>query len=137
MSDTSSKLTDQRVKVVEGYFCDQKLRIGGILFVEELTGKGFEDIADGIQEAMKGQEGGVNISVMVKAMQPFILCLMHQCHPDATVEELTGVINQLELEQFMALFNRLKIFSDSGKNGQGPVAKKTKRTRQPVKARKK
>lgn len=134
MSDASSKLTNQRVKVADGYYCDQKLRIGGILFLEELTGKGFEEIADDTQQAMEKQiDGKVSISVMVKAMQPFILSLMSQCHPDATVDELTGAINQLELEEFMALFNKLKIFADSKKNEQGPVAKKTKRQRQPVK----
>ena len=137
MSDASSKLTNQRVKVAEGYYCDQKLRIGGILFLEELTGKGFEEIADDIQTAMTAQKDEkVNVSAMVKAMQPFILSLMHQCQPDATVDDLTGVINRLELEEFMALFNKLKIFSDSGKNAQGPVAKKTKRLRQPVNPKK-
>ncbi len=137
MSDASSKLTNQRVKVADGFFCDQKLRIGGILFLEELTGKGFEEIADDIQEAMKKQgDGKVSISVMVKAMQPFIVSLMHQCHPTEDVEELIAIINRLELDEFMALFNKLKIFSDAGKNEQGPVAKKAKRQRQPVKHRK-
>lgn len=132
MSDGSSKLTNQRVKVAKGYFCDQKLRIGGILFLEQLTGKGFEEIADDIQTAMVEQgKVKVNISAMVKAMQPFILSLMHQCHEDATVEELTAAINYLELDEFMALFDELKIFSDSGKNDGGP-ATKTKRRRQPV-----
>lgn len=136
MSDESSKLTNQRVKVAEGYYCDQKLRIGGILFLEELAGKGFEEIADDIQVAMEKQgKGKASISAMVKAMQPFILSLMHQCHPDADGEELIGAINQLELEEFMALFNKLKIFSDSEKNDRGP-ATKTKRRRQPVKNRK-
>lgn len=135
MSD-ASKLTNQRVKVADGYFCDQKLRVGGILFLEEFTGKGFEEIADDIQDAMKKQgDGKVSISVMVKAMQPFILSLMHQCHEDATVDELTSAINQLELDEFMALFNRLKIFSGAEKNDGGP-ATKTKRRRQPVKPRK-
>jgi len=134
MSD-ASKLTNQRVKVADGYFCDQKLRIGGILFLEELTGKGFEEIADDIQAAMgKQKDEKVNVSVMVRSMQPFILSLMHQCHPDATVEELTGAINRLELDEFMALFNKLKIFSsDSKKNAQGPVAGTARRQRQPVK----
>ena len=137
MSDASSKLTSQRVKVAEGYFCDQKLRIGGILFLEDLTGKGFEEIADDIQTAMTAQKDEkANVSAMVRAMQPFILSLMHQCHPDATVEDLTGAINRLEFDEFMALFNKLKIFSsDSGKNAQGPGAK-TKRLRQPVKRKK-
>lgn len=137
MSETSSRLTNQRVKVGDGYFCDQKLRVSGILFLESLTGKGFEQIADDVQAVMEQQDKGkVNVSVIVKAMQPFILSLMHQCQLDATVEELTEVVNQLELEEFMALFNKLKLFTtDSGKNGQGPVAKK-KRQRQPVKARK-
>lgn len=136
MSDASSKLTNQRVKVTDDYYCDQKLRIGGILFLEELTGKGFEEIADDIQAAMKKQgDGKVSISVMVKAMQPFILSLMHQCHEDATAEELTAAINRLELEEFMALFNKLKIFSGAEKNDGGP-ATKTKRRRQPVKPRK-
>ena len=133
MSD-ASKLTNQRVKVTDDYFCDQKLRIDGILFLEALTGKDFEEIAEDIQAAMTKQgKGKVSITVMVNAMQPFILALMHQCHEDATVEELTRAIHRLELDEFMDLFNKLKIFSDSKKNAQGPVAKASKRLRQPVK----
>lgn len=132
MSDGSSKLTNQQVKVGDGFYCDQKLRIGGILFLEEFTGKGFEEIADDIQATMEKQgKGKVSISAMVKAMQPFILALMHQCHLEATVEELTGAINRLAIDEFMDLFNKLKIFSDSGKNAQRPIAK-GKRLRQPV-----
>ena len=136
MSDASSKLTNQRVKVADGYCCDQKLRVGGILFLEEFTGKDFEEIAEEIQAVMKKQgEGKVSITAMFNAMQPFIVSLMHQCHEDATAEELTKALKKLELDELMALFNKLKIFSGAGKNDVGP-ATKTKRRRQPVKPQK-
>ena len=136
MSGASSKLTNQRVEVADGYFCDQKLRIGGILFLEELTGKGFEEIADDIQAAMgKQKDGKASVSAMVIVIQPFILALMHQCHPEALVEDLTAAINQLELDKFMHLVNKLKLFTDSGKNAPRPAAK-TRRSRQPVNVKK-
>ena len=131
MSD-ASKLTNQRVKVADGYFCDQKLRVGGFLFLKELTGKGFEVVAKEIISSMEKQKETPDITGVMLSVRPILLSLMHQSHPDATTEELERAFGRVEIDQFLPLFNRLKIFEDSKKNAQGPAAKK-KRQRQPVK----
>jgi hypothetical protein len=130
MTAKSSKgLTNNRITVSDEYYADQKLKIGGILYLEKTFGKGFEEIAKDVKGVMGDTK---QVSAMVEILSPFIVALMRQCHPHVEPEQLQEAIYQLELDEFTQLFDKLEIFSDdTEKNSQGPTAG-TKRQRQPV-----
>jgi hypothetical protein len=129
MAIGDKRLSNQPVKVADEVYIDQSLRVGGILFLEEMLDKSFDQIADDIQKAMAGND---KVSAMIREVKPFLLALMHQRHPDLSIDEMSAILDNLKLEEFTALFDNIRIFADTpGKNSGGPTAK-TKRRRQPV-----
>lgn len=127
MSESDDKSLSNSVVVLRGGIkVDRKLRIGGMLFIEELFGKPFEQIADDMSV-----DEGASVSDLVKKFGAFVKALIHQRQPDMSLEDLDDVINDLELEEFTDLFGKVDLFAKS-KNAEGPAAPK-KRSRQPVK----
>lgn len=127
MSESGDKSLSNSVVVLRGDIkMDRKLRIGGMLFLEELFGKPFEEVADSLDVTE-----AVGVSTLVEQVGPFLKALIHQRQRDMSSDELDAVINDLELDEFTDLFGKVDLFAKS-KNAPGPAATK-KRTRQPVK----
>lgn len=130
MAPTGKDLANAKIKIGD-VLADDRLRIGGILYLEEKLGKSFEEIADDLTKVVDVEK--VNISKMVKGMTPFIVALILQRNPDMDEAEAERAIMQLELEDFTDVFSKVKLFK-SAKNQKGrKVTTAKKRQRQPIK----
>ena len=129
MTASGKDLANKTIKI-GGVHADDRLRIGGILYLEEKLGKGFEEIADDLSKAVDVKK--VDITKMVKGMAPFLVALILQQNPD--MEEITAerAVMRLELEDFTEAFDKVKLFK-TAKNESGQTVAKAKRPRQPVK----
>jgi hypothetical protein len=110
---------------------DDRLRIGGILYLEQKLDRDFEDIADDLVKVVDAKK--LNISSMIRAMNPFLIALILQRNPDMPENDIERALMRLELEDYTDAFDKVKLFK-SAKNvtGQEPATAK-KRPRQPVK----
>lgn len=129
MAITGESLTNGIIKIAENVNADDKLKIGGILYLEEKLGKSFEEIADGLAKSL---EGKVTVTTMVKTIEPFLIALIIQRNPDLDEEAIRSIIHDLDLAMFTGIFDKVKMFESPAKNAPGPNAKKT-RKRQPIK----
>lgn len=129
MTASGKDLANKTIKIGDVY-ADDRLRIGGILYLEEKLGKGFEEIADDLSKIVDVKK--VDISAMIKGMQPFLIALILQQNPDMDEELAERAIMRLELDDFTEAFDKVKLFK-SAKNEQGQKPAKANRRRQPIK----
>ena len=116
---------------IGGLDADDRLRIGGILYLEQKLEKDFEDIADELTKVVDAKK--LNISKMILAMNPFLIALILQRNPDIPEQDIERVLMQLELADYTAAFDKVNLFK-SAKNEPGQkTATAKKRQRQPVK----
>jgi len=122
---TSGKNLHNGIIKISGVELDDRVRIGGILYLEKKFDKGFEEIADAVAQGLS--ESPLRITKMVESISPFLVALILQRNPEMAEAEAENLINQLELNEFTNVFNQLEIF-DSAKNesGQKPKQKKKK-----------
>jgi len=122
---TSGKNLYNGIIKISGVELDDRVRIGGILYLEKKFDKGFEEIADAVAQGLS--ESPLRITKMVESISPFLVALILQRNPEMAEAEAENLINQLELNEFTNVFNQLEIF-DSAKNesGQKPKQKKKK-----------
>lgn len=128
MPITGENLTSGIIEITENVNADNKLKIGGILYLEEKLQKSFEEIADDLAKTL---EGKVNVSTMVKTIEPFLIALITQRNPDMSEKEASMIIRGLDLAEFTGIFDKVEMFEGSAKNSQQPNAKKS-RKRQPI-----
>ncbi len=129
-ANTGRDLANATIKIGD-VMADDRLRIGGILYLEEKLGKGFEEIADDLTKVVDVEN--VNITAMIKRMTPFVTALILQRNPDMEEIEAERAVMQLELEEFTDVFGQVKLFK-TAKNSKGQkTGMPKKRTRQPVK----
>ena len=109
---------------LNGVELDDRVRVGGILYLEKKFDKGFEEIADAVAQGLS--ESPLRITKMVESISPFLVALILQRNPDMPEAEAESLIYQLELNEFTEIFNQLEIF-DSAKNGSGQKPKRQKK----------
>lgn len=127
MGTSGTNLTNGTIKIGD-VLADDRLRIGGILYLEEKLGKGFEEIADDLSSTVDSEK--LNVSKMIKGIRPFLVALILQRNADMPESEAEFAVGRLELEEFTEVFNQVKMFK-SAKNGQAPTSPKP-RTRKKV-----
>jgi len=121
---TSGKNLHNGIIKISGVELDDRVRIGGILYLEKKFDKGFEEIADAVAQGLS--ESPLRITKMVESISPFLVALILQRNPEMAEAEAENLINQLELNEFTNVFNQLEIF-DSEKNGSGQKPKRQKK----------
>ena len=125
---TGRNLTNGTIEIGE-YKADDRLRVGGILYLEEKLGKSFEEIADDLSKAF--DTDNVMISGMVRGMSPILVALVLQRNPDADDKAVEQEIMRLELEDFTKIFDSVKMF-EPAKNEDKPTPAKPRKRKKVV-----
>jgi hypothetical protein len=132
-----ANLNNGKIKIAEGWYADDRLRVGGILYLEEQTGKPFTELADELTDAFGDKDGQPSITTMVSKLSPILKALILQANPELDEDAIGRLLMQMEIEDFMEVFSKIKLFEASAKNPSTPnPATKPKRTRKKVKRRK-
>jgi len=113
---TGRNLTNSVIQIGQ-FKADDRLRVGGILYLEEKLGKGFEEIADDMSKALSTDK--VHISKMVGIMSLILMALILQRNTEIDEADAEQALMRLELEEFTAVFDKLKLFE--AKNAPGPL----------------
>ncbi len=124
MAVTGRNLTNGVIEISKGVYADDRLRIGGILYLEEKLDKTFEAIADEMSKFLDSDK--LSISKMVRAIQPFIIALTLQRNPEMSEGEVEQILMRLEIDDFTSLFAKVKLFDREPKNEHRPTPRKKK-----------
>jgi hypothetical protein len=110
-------LVNSKIEIAPGVLIDDRLRLGGMMFLEQMTGKTFTEIAESLSEKQQAAD-----------MYNILLALVVQANGDMDIKEAERIVKSIEIDNMMNLLGRLKIFSIAPKNLSEPNSQSQKLT---------
>jgi hypothetical protein len=102
------------IAITPGVLIDDKLKLGGVKWLEKKFGKPFQDIAD----EFATHQSMTNMSMIIVA-------LFRQRHPDMTDDQCEQEIDKLDIEDIGTVIGKLSVFNFEPKNSDVQTEKPT------------
>ena len=117
-SKTSNELINSKIEIAPGVLIDDRMRIGGMMFLEERTGKEFFEI--------------VNLLCTKRTTTDIFnifLALVVQSNENMDIKEAEKITKSIEFKAINDILERLRIFSFAPKNASEPNPKEVTESR--------
>ena len=117
----SNDLVNSKIEIVPGVFIDDRMRIGGMMFLEERTGKEFFEI--------------VNLLCTKRTtidIYNIFLALVIQANENMDIKEAEKITKTIEFKEINTILERLRIFSFAPKNVSEPIPQAVTESQTPV-----
>lgn len=107
--ESGGDLVNGVIEIAPGVVIDDRLRVRGIKWLQNFTGKKFAELTSEWPETPGIEE-----------MCPLLMALLIQRNPDMSVEKAQELIDDVDVSVIAKIVGSLKVFDTEPKNSQPP-----------------